>query len=79
MSFYHHFKIHPYTVAFFSSYINNDINKRIEKPIKLDRIATAKLHEELNKLARDLNQDINNGKDIDYLCNKLTSNLYQAC
>ena len=63
----------------FRSYDHYDVNKRIRRPIKLHLIDMVKLNEDLDKLARELQNDINNGKETDFVCNKLTNSLYQSC
>ena len=63
----------------FRGYDHYDVNKRIRRPIKLHLIDMVKLNEDLEQLARDLQNDIENGRETDYLCNKLTNSLYQTC
>ena len=63
----------------FCRYDHYDVNKRILKPIRFERVNTAKLHEDLDVLATELMTDIHNNKENDFVCNKLTNSLYRLC
>ena len=63
----------------FKRYEHYDINRRIPKAINLAKVDTARLYIDLETLALELRHDILNEKDNDFVCNKLTSNLYTLC
>ena len=72
-------KITNHCARTFHSYDHYDINKRIMKPIKLQKIDIAKLCKDLDKLAEELQNDMINGKEVNFVCNELTRNLSEAC
>ena len=49
------------------------------KPIQIQRIDKTKLNEDLDNLATDLHNDMINEEGVNYVCNKLTNRLYEAC
>ena len=63
----------------FKSYDHYDINRRIPKTINLSRVDTTKLYTDLETLATELRNDIDDDRGNDFVCNKLTNNLYNLC
>ena len=63
----------------FKRYDHYDINRRIPKTINLAKVNTTNLYIDLEALAVDLKNDILNEKGNDFICNKLTSNIYNLC
>ena len=63
----------------FRRYAHYDINRRIPKTIDFAKVDTTKLYLDLEALASELREDIFNEKGNDFVCNKLTSSLYNLC
>ena len=63
----------------FCKYDHYDINRRILKTINLAKVDTARLYEDLEILATELEEDLSNEMGNDYICNKLTNSVYRLC
>ena len=63
------------------SYEHYDVNRRIRRPIKLHKINTINLCNDLENLATEISNEINNGNhlDNDRLNHRLTNGIYKAC
>ena len=66
----------------FFSYDHYDINKRLRRPIKIENINNTNLQNDLERLATEINSEMNNPPDtpnINELCYKITDGIYNAC
>ena len=63
----------------FKTHDHYDINRKIPKTINLSRVDITTLYTDLETLAVELQNDLNEGGSNDLICNKLTNNLYSMC
>ena len=63
----------------FKTHDHYDINRRIPKTVDLSRVNITRLYNDLEALAAELQNELSEGASNNWICNKLTNNIYSMC